>query len=207
MDSTKLILKRICCCTSTLVLITILSSCAMVAEGPIKQMRIAGLQEISPAPQKGAANVIFVRPKDVVNQYQCGLFDVQSLSADPNLIGILAANSSTVYETQPGKHLFMSLGYASQADFIKTDLLPDVTYYVLVDAQLSNWGPYRVFLKSPKAAGFSLTDMKTKFEQSRILVKSPESEQWAKNNMPSIRAKLATFEQKSANGEVPNLND
>jgi hypothetical protein len=193
------------------VLIMSLSACMPahdrlpVHDGTIKQMTEIGHEQVGLVPNKGSVIVVFVRPKDAISAFQFALFEIGSLSADPKLIGILAANTSAVYETHPGKHLFMSTGHASQADFITADLLPDATYYVLVDGQISKWGPYRVFLRPPEMAGLSTADMKVRFDESRVVLKSLESEQWSSDNMQNIRLKLETFSKKLADGQVPHL--
>jgi hypothetical protein len=181
-------------------MVAVLSGCTPAGKaGPLKYVREVSHEQIALVPSKGTTLVVFVRPKDVVNSHQAAIFEVSSLSTEPKLISLLAANSSSTHETQPGKHIFMSTGASFQADFITADLLPDTTYYVLVDAKVSNWGPARIFLKTPSA------DIKDLFSESRIVVKSAEADQWASDNMQSIRSKMATYTEKSEKGEVPHL--
>jgi hypothetical protein len=95
-------------------------------------MREAPNQQIS-QPSPSTAKVVFMRSSMVAGAIGCELFEV--VNGELKLIGQLPTGNKVVYETTPGKKVFMAYGTA--ADFMLAELAPGKTYYSIVRP---NWG-------------------------------------------------------------------
>lgn len=98
-----------------------LTGCASIA------MTKAKSQKISP-PSKGKAKMVFMRTSFVSGAVGVEMFEVTNGVLKP--IGGLAKGTKIVYETTPGKKIFMAYGRA--ADFMKANLAAGKTYYSIV---------------------------------------------------------------------------
>ena len=106
--------------------LAVLSGCAS------NLMKEVGSQEISPpAPDK--VKVVFMRTSFVASAIGAELFEV--VDGKLNFIGALPKGNKIVYETKPGKKVFMAYGTA--ADFMLGDLTGGRIYYSIVRP---NWG-------------------------------------------------------------------
>jgi len=107
-------------------LLAVLSGCGS------NLMRNVESQEIRPpAPDK--VNVVFMRTSFVAGAIGAEIFEV--VDGQLNFIGALPMGKKIVYETTPGKKVFMAYGTA--ADFMLGDLTSGRTYYSIVRP---NWG-------------------------------------------------------------------
>ena len=104
----------------------VLSGCAS------SLMRDAPTQEIAPATQ-GQTQVVFMRSSIVLAAVGCDMFEV--VGGELRYIGQLPTGKKLVYETTPGKKVFMAWGTA--ADFMLAELAGGKTYYSIVRP---NWG-------------------------------------------------------------------
>src|SRR5689334_20911419 len=95
-------------------------------------MRDAPSQQIT-QPNPGTAKVVFMRSSMVAAAIGCDLFEV--VNGELKLIGQLPTGNKIVYETTPGKKVFMAYGTA--ADYMLAELAPGKTYYSVVRP---NWG-------------------------------------------------------------------
>jgi len=95
-------------------------------------MRDASTQEIAAATQ-GQSKVVFMRSSIVLAAVGCDMFEV--VDGELQYIGQLPTGKKLVYETTPGKKVFMAWGTA--ADFMLADIEGGKTYYSIVRP---NWG-------------------------------------------------------------------
>jgi hypothetical protein len=115
-------------------------------------MREAPNQQVSqPGPK--TAKVVFMRSSMVAAAIGCDLFEV--VGGDLKFIGQLPTGNKVVYETTPGKKVFMAYGTA--ADYMLAELAPGKTYYAIVRP---NWG----------TGGFAPTPIRD--------LKSAEAKEW-----------------------------
>jgi len=105
---------------------------AVLTSGCAGLMRDAPSQQVTqPAPDK--AKVVFMRSSMVGAAIGCDLFEV--VNGELKFIGQLPTGNKVVYETTPGKKVFMAYGTA--ADYMLAELAPGKTYYSVVRP---NWG-------------------------------------------------------------------
>src|SRR5689334_3614831 len=81
-------------------------------------------QTIRP-PAADKSNVVFMRTSFVAGAINADLFEV--VGGQLKFIGVLSMGKKIVYETTPGKKVFMAYGTA--ADFMLGDLSAGNTYY------------------------------------------------------------------------------
>lgn len=176
--------------------------------GIIKWMREIQSESASVAPENGSALVVFVRPKDQLYMYQTGLFRVLA-GGDPELIGLLAAGTRIGYQTRPGKHVFMTAGYGSTTEFLNAELLPDKTYYVLVNTWTNGWGTWRNMFKPVSPSGTSLTGLQEILKGMRVVEKVPDAdaEAWLRNNMAHFRQRQAHYGEESYRIRTSSLTE
>jgi hypothetical protein len=149
------------------------------------------MEKVPPAsvkmvPEGGKALVVFLRPPDHEYKAQASVFEING--NDPNVLGIIAAESKLACQLEPGEHLFMLTAIAHGAEFMTARVLPDKTYYVLIK-------------EDPSRGGFSLEPVHKKdldtpeFQKwnmrCRLVEKTPKSDEWVLHNMKSIQTKLA----------------
>lgn len=170
--------------TAVIVLGLLLSGCA----GSVKNMRELPADAPAATPQAGEAMVVFMRPSGVGFAVQSSVFEI--VNDTPKLVGIVAAKTKVAYRTQPGKHLFMSVG--ENADFLNADLAAGKTYYAYVSPRIGMWKAR--FVLEPKtlkdqadpAFASDLADCKW-------VEVSAESTSWLNENLGSIQSKRAEY--------------
>jgi hypothetical protein len=173
-------------------LLTLLASCAS------NLMREVGSQEISqPGPDK--VKVVFMRTSFVAGAIGAELFEV--VDGKLNFVGALPMGKKVVYETTPGKKVFMAYGTA--ADFMLGELTGGRIYYSIVRP---NWGtggmiptPVRAdgtsqfHTKSPEFAGW--------VSGTVLIAPGPEAKDWfskERDRYQEIYSKYwDTFQRKS----------
>lgn len=167
-----------------LVLVSLISGCA----GTVVHMQELAADKAPVAPAPGKAAVVFLRPSGMGFGVQSSVFEVkdnQSL-----LVGILAAKAKVAYQVDPGKRLFMAIG--ESADFMTAELLPDRTYYVLVEPRMGLWKA-RFGLKPVGAKELDSPEFKSSLADCRWVEKTDAAENWARGNMASIQSKRTEY--------------
>jgi hypothetical protein len=109
-----------------------LAAVCLLASGCASVMREAPTQTVSQA-GSDKVKVVFMRTSFVAGAIGCDLFEV--VNGELKFIGQVAMGNKVVYETTPGKKVFMAYGTA--ADFMLAELAPGKTYYSIVRP---NWG-------------------------------------------------------------------
>ena len=167
-----------------LMLSLVLSGCA----GSIQNMRKVPPGKVMTAPEKGKSMVVFMRPSGMAFGIQSSVFDVNGDT--PSLVGIVAAKAKVSYQLEPGKHVFMIVSESS--DFMSADLKADKTYYALITPRPGVWKA-RFSLRPVHANEINTTKYTEWLDGCQWVEKSPESDSWAKNNMPDIKAKREKY--------------
>jgi len=170
-----------------LVVVAVLSGCA----GPVKRMQVATPDMVSTKPEDGKSLVVFMRPSGVGFGIQSSVFEVKD--QQPLLAGIVAAKKKVTYQLDPGEHLFMVIG--ESADFMSAELDADKTYHALVTPRMGVWKA-RFSLKPIHADMLASPEFDEWAQECEWVVKTPESDQWARDNMPSILSKQKKYYQK-----------
>ena len=158
----------------------LLSGCA----GSVKHMRAVPPEQAVAAPSPGKSMVVFMRPSSMAFNIQSSVFEV--VGERPRLAGIVASKKQVSYEVEPGERLFMVIG--ESADFMSADLQPDKTYYALVTPRMGVWKA-RFSLKPVHAEELQSPRFSEWLAGCAWVEKTPESDQWAEANMPSIQSK------------------
>lgn len=167
-----------------LVVASLISGC----EGTIVHMKQLAADKTPVAAAPGKATVVFLRPSFMGSLIQSSVFEVkdnQSL-----LVGIVAAKAKVAYEVDPGKRLFMAIG--ESADFMTADLLPNRTYYVLVEPRIGLWKA-RFGLKPVSGKELDSPEFKSSLAECRWVEKTDAAENWARGNMASIESKRTEY--------------
>jgi hypothetical protein len=172
------------------VLVIIVSGCFPQAE--IKKMQEIQIHESTLIPQDGKALIVFFRPVDGIYRINASVLRKMG-KEDPELVGILASGTWLTYSVDPGKHLFMSAAFRYKSEFMSANLLPNKTYYVLL--KVKRFGFLRFYL-NPVHRDVSVPDEPQEaLKDLRLVKKTRESENWARDNMPNLRERMASYEQ------------
>ena len=168
--------------------------CLLVSGCGTAVMRDAPSQQISQAtPDK--AKVVFMRSSMVAAAIGCELFEV--VGGELKLIGQLPTGNKVVYETTPGKKVFMAYGTA--ADYMLAELAPGKTYYAIVRPNWGTGGFAPTPIRDPKGG-----EAQGWVSGTKLLELSPkEAEAWMAENkqrLQGIHAEYwSRFQNKSAN--------
>ena len=165
---------------TVLLLALLLSGCA----GTVKNMRTVPPDQVDFAPDEGKSMVVFMRPSTLGFAIQSSVFVITE--DKPSLVGIVAAKAKVSYQLESGQHLFMVVG--ESADFMYADLEANKTYYALVTPRMGAWKA-RFSLKPIHANELGSTQFNEWIEACEWVEKSPNSDDWASENMPSIQEK------------------
>ena len=157
-----------------------LAGCA----GTVKNMQTFEGDEAVFVPQEGKAMVVFMRPASLGYAIQSSVFDV--VDDEPQLVGIVAAKTKVAYQVDPGERLFMVVG--ESADFMSADLEAGKTYHALVTPRMG-WLKARFSLKPVSNEDRTAGKLADWDKACKWVVKSPESDAWAANNIGSVRGK------------------
>jgi hypothetical protein len=168
-------MKRPLTLLTGIALLTALAGCAS------NVMREVGSQEISPpAPDK--VKVVFMRTSFVAGAIGAEVFEV--VDGKLNFVGALPMGKKVVYETTPGKKVFMAYGTA--ADFMLGDLTGGRIYYSIVRP---NWGTGGMIPTPVRADGTSEFHTKTPefagwVTGTAMTAPGPEAKDWFDKERP-----------------------
>ena len=176
-----------------LFLLTLLFVVGLLAgcTGPQKKMEVVTPDRIPARPESGKAMVVFMRPSSMGYGFQSSVFEVRG--NQPVLAGILAQKEKMAYQLDPGEHLFMVI--AESADFMSAELEAGRVYHALVTPRMGAWRA-RFSLRPIHAPMLDSREFEAWDSACQWVVKLPESDQWARDNMPSIRSKQTRYYQK-----------
>ena len=177
----------------------LISGCA----GTVKNMAEVPASRVVERPADGKAMVVFMRPSGLGFAIQSSVFEAKDGASI--LVGIVAAKAKVAYQVDPGKHLFMVVG--ESADFMNAELLPNKTYYALVTPRMGVWKA-RFSLRALHQNELNTSEFKGWADGCKWIEKTPESENWAQTNMPSIQSKYTEYFAKwmsKAEAERPML--
>ena len=167
------------------------------------KMQAVSPEQAQAVPEAGTSLVVFMRPSNFGGAVQSSVFEIKE--GDPELIGIVSANTKVAYQAEPGEHLFMVIG--ESADFMSAELEAGKTYYALVTPRMGVWKA-RFSLDPVHAAELGSEDFDDWFGQCTWMENTPASEGWARENANSIYSKYtkyyADWMEKSA-AERPRL--
>ena len=167
-----------------ILLALMLSGCA----GTVKHMRTTPLDKIVTVPGQGKSMIVFLRPSGIGYAVQSSVFEI--VKDEPTLVGIVAAKKKVSYQLEPGEHLFMVIG--ENADFMSTKLEANRTYYAIVSPRMG-WWKARFSLKPMHADSLNSSQLAKWLTGCEWVEKIPGSDQWASNNMPSIKSKYHEY--------------
>jgi len=176
-----------------LTFILIMSGCA----GTVKHMQVVPMDKVVSAPEAGKAMVVFMRPSTLGFAIQSSVFEI--INNDPSLIGIVAAKKKVSYQLEPGEHLFMVVG--ESADFMSAELEANKTYYALVTPRMGMWKA-RFSLKPVHISEINTPQFNEWLQECEWVEKSPTSDDWARENMLSIRSNQEEYYEKWINKEL-----
>ena len=162
------------------------SGCA----GRVSNMSVAPAGKTIEAPQKGKAQIVFMRPATLGYMIQSAVFEMSN--DKPLLVGIVAAKKKVTYAVEPGEHLFMVTG--ESADFMSAKLEAGKTYYALVSPRMGFWKA-RFSLKPIHADELDSTKFNSWLNSCQLVEISQDTEQWANENSNSIQAKYNEYYQ------------
>jgi hypothetical protein len=147
-------------------------------------MRDAPSQQIAQAtPDK--VKVVFMRSSMVAAAIGCDLFEV--VGGELKLIGQLPTGNKVVYETTPGKKVFMAYGTA--ADYMLAELAPGKTYYSIVRPNWGTGGFAPTPIRDPKGS-----EAQGWISGTKLLELSPkEAEAWMAENKQKLQGIHAEY--------------
>jgi len=169
------------------VVVPALSGCA----GTVKNMEVVTPEAVVDTPAPGKAMVIFMRPSSLAFAVQSSVFEV--VDEQPELVGIVAAKKKMTYQLDPGSHLFMVV--SESADFMSAQLEADKTYYALVTPRPGAWKA-RFSLRPVSEEEFESGKFRAWLDEGEWVAKSPQSETWARFNLPDIKEKFVKYHAK-----------
>ena len=160
------------------------SGCA----GKVRNMSVAPAGKTIEAPQKGKAQVVFMRPSSFGFFIQSAVFKMSN--DKPSIIGIVAAKKKVSYEVEPGEHLFMVTG--ESADFMSAKLEAGKTYYALVTPRMGA-NKARFSLKPIHAAELNTKKFNSWLNSCQLVEVSQDTHMWANKNSNSVQAKYNRY--------------
>ena len=167
-------------------IVLFLSGCAS------SKMQVATEQSLASAPA-GKAQVVFMRPSVMGGAIQSTVFDVTG--GKPVFLGIVSSGTKIAHTTSPGKKTYMVVSEA--ADFMKAELAAGKTYYGVVSPRIGWWKArfslYPVKKDPDSKFSTSSEEFKGWVAKTKLVVNSPESEQWARENMEDIKDKYSEY--------------
>ena len=155
----------------------VLSLCGY--SGHIKFIQDAHAASATQTPIEGKALIVFVRTSSdatQLNYLSSPVFEIKNGSSEPELVGILREKTKIAYPLDPGKHLFMAVDEI--ADFMTAEVLPNMTYYVLVLARPGNRRPI-YSLKAVDKREQNSKEFRELIASSKWVEKTADSLNWA----------------------------
>jgi hypothetical protein len=154
-----------------------------------------GMQELAAdkapvAPAPGKAVVVFLRPSSAAYYQDLSVFEVKDNQA--LLVGVVLAKTKVAYQVEPGKRVFMLVKGEPQQQFMTADLLPNRTYYVIVDTRWSNLMRSVGFVLEPVRG----TELDSPAFESYLAVcrwVEKTSENWVRGRMGDVESDYAKW--------------
>lgn len=171
--------RRLTLVFSLILLGLVLSGCATSSK-----MRMVPPERVASAVDEGKAMVVFMRPSNFGGLIQSSVFEIKN--GNPELIGIVSANTKVSYQLEPGSYLFMVIG--ESADFMSAELEANKTYYALVTPRMGLWKA-RFSLEPIHSTELDSAELNEWLEECEWVENTPASDAWARENMDSIRSK------------------
>ena len=166
-------------------LVLLLTACA----GSSKNIREASPENTDVKPDGSKAVLVLLRPSFVGGAIQSTVFEIKD--GNPVLVGPVAPKAKLAYRVEPGEHLFMVI--SENADFMSADFIAGKTYYALVTPRMGMWKA-RFSLLPMHQDDLSAEKFKSYLSDCRKWIeKTPEADQWAIENMPSIQSKFSDY--------------
>jgi len=138
----------------------------------------------TPGPDE--AMVVFMRPSAFGGAVQSVVYDVTG--GTPEFIGIVSASRKIAYSATPGERRFMVV--SESADFADAELLAGKTYYMLVTPRFGVWRA-RFSLRPVSKSDMAAEPFDDWVKGTKWVENTPASHQWARENEPSVREKMA----------------
>jgi len=154
--------------------------------GTIKYMKEMPAGTAVKAPAPGKAMVVFMRSSFLGQAIGSSVFEIRN--DNPELVGLVANKTMVAHEVDAGRRLFMVV--SESADYMSADLAPGRTYYAFVTPRMGAFRA-RFSLAPVKKGGDFSREAESCLRECRLVANTPESEQWARENMDSIRSKHA----------------
>lgn len=171
--------------------------------GTVRYMKEMPADTAVAAPKPGKAMVVFMRSSALGGAIGASVFEIKN--DNPELVGLVAYNTKVAYEVDPGRRLFMVV--SETADYMSADLAPNRTYYAFVDPRMGAFRA-RFSLGAVNKSGKRMEAAQNCLKSCRLVENTPESQNWARDNMSDIRSKhtevYPRWNQKPTN-EKPHL--
>jgi len=171
--------------------VTLLSGCVNVREHVSPKMRRLGADAAPPSLEAEQALVIFMRPSVYGYEGQSSVFDLYP--DGDQFIGIVSVLTKVAYPTLPGEHMFMVI--SENADFLRANLKPGKTYYVLVTPRFG-WAKPRFSLAPVRKEQLGSAEFATWNQATEFIANTDESLEWAQENWASIEDKKVDYMRK-----------
>lgn len=137
------------------------------------------------SPEADKATVVFFRSSAFGGAIQSPVFDVTD--GTPQLIGIVSTTTKLAYAASPGKRRLMVVG--ENAGFLDADLSAARTYYARVEPQMGLWKARFALEPVPPSEPALVGQLNS----CRWVDSGQSARDWARNNMPSVKAKMAEY--------------
>ena len=176
-------------------------------------MKVSSSQVVT-KPKAGDSQVVFLRDSFLGNAINATLYDVTN--GEPKFLGVIANGTKIVYDTKPGKHVFMVVSEA--ADYMEAKIAPGKTYYSIVTPRMGAWKA-RFSLWPIRNDGSSKYNTQSDsfqgwLKSTKLVENTDKSLEWYENNSNSVKAKHSEYwpvwEQKSPEDRAArtlNIND
>jgi hypothetical protein len=153
-----------------------------------------------------AAQIVFLRPRTgtaIMDSSRAIILRVQEQVSEPLLVGLAGGGTKITYRVNPGRHTFAVVG--GNAEFMAANLLPNTTYYVLVQYQSGRFRSQYSF-KPVTAQEQGTKQFTDSLAAAKSVENDPSSASWLAANMHSVKQRLQTYygpwQQKPASEKV-----
>ena len=179
--------------------------CAVIGPGPIVNMRVLSADQAITKPSSGKALVVFARTSGNRNTTQSSVFHIKGDKLV--ILGNVAAMKKISYQFEPGEHLFMVV--SENADFMTAKLEANKTYYADIEPRIG-WARTRYSFIALTDNDLKNPEMQKALANTQWVEKIRATEQWAEDNMKSIKQKYHVYydkwKRKSESGK-PHLGE
>ena len=140
------------------------------------------------APEPGKSMVVFLRPSKLGWAVQSTLYDVKDNKAE--IIGIISGRQKAACQVEPGEHLLMVMGEST--DFMSANLLPDKTYYAIVEPRMGMWKA-RFSMRPVHAQETDSNQFAKWLRACRVVERVPRWDSWALEHATAIESRRAEY--------------